>query len=53
MSHYIIPCNKINNESFKIKAMYTLRKPEFTSHKSINFKMYNYGRRAFNYGNNR
>ena len=51
MCHYIIPFNKVDDENFKIKAMSTLRKPAFNSNKSINFKFYKYGRRAFNYGN--
>ena len=50
--HSSIPFDKINDESYKIKVLSKLRKPEISSNKSVNCKFYEYKRRPFNYGNN-
>ena len=50
MCNYIIPFNKINNENFKIKALNQIRKPSFKDNKSVNCKLYEYGRKSYNFG---
>lgn len=48
--NYTIPFNRVNDESYKIKALRKLRKPEISNNKSVNCKFYEYKRRPFDYG---